>query len=233
MKAKLFAVGLLIFSATAQAAPQGALQDLLTRMDQAAAKFQAMSAKVHYLVHTAVIDDTSEEAGSVRMKKVRAGEVQGIIEFTSDPDRRTVAFEQRKLQVFYPKINTVQIYDLGKHGEQLDQFLMIGFGISGTELAKSFNMKLLGTETVKGSTERALKVMLEPKDEEARKILKKAELWIAEPPKQPYPVQEQLYEPSGNYRLVMYSDLNINPPLTEDALKLKLPKGVKTEYPQK
>jgi outer membrane lipoprotein-sorting protein len=231
MKAQVLAIGLLTFSLTAGAAPQDTLRDLLSRMDQAAAKFQAMSANVHYMVHTAVIDDNSEEAGVVRMKKVRAGEVQGIIEFTSDPDRRTVAFEQRKLQVFYPKINTVQIYDLGKHGEQLDQFLMIGFGISGTELAKSFSMRLLGTETMKDSP--ALKIELVPKDEEARKILKRAELWIAQPPKQPYPLQEKLYEPSGNYRLVMYSDLNINPALAEDALKLKLPKGVKTEYPQK
>jgi outer membrane lipoprotein-sorting protein len=231
MKTKVLAIGLLILSVTAGAAPEAGLQDLLSRMDQAASKFQAMSANVHYLVHTAVIDDNSEEAGAVRMKKVRAGEVQGIIDFTSDPDRRTVAFEQRKLQVFYPKMNTVQIYDLGKHGEQLDQFLMIGFGISGTELAKSFSMRLLGTETIKDSL--ALKIELVPKDEEARKILKRAELWIAQPPRQPYPLQEKLYEPSGNYRLVMYSDLNINPPLTEDALKLKLPKGVKTEYPQK
>jgi outer membrane lipoprotein-sorting protein len=46
-------------------------------------------------------------------------------------------------------------------------------------------------------------------------------------------LQEKIYEKSGNYRLVTYSEMKINEPLKPDALKLKLPSGVKTEYPQK
>lgn len=206
------------------------LQDLLARMDQAAGSFQSMSAKVKYVTHTAVLNDNSEEGGTVLMKKVHAGLMQGLTDFTL-PDRRTVAIDQRKIQVYYPKIKTVQIFDLGKHGEQLDQFLMIGFGTSGTELARDYSIKVIGPDTALG--QKMTKTELIPKSGEAREYVQKVELWIPERPNQPYPLQEKIYEKSGDYRLVIYTDMKINEPLSADALKLKLPKGVKTEYPQK
>lgn len=212
------------------ATPDNGLQDLLSRMDQAASSFQSMSAKVKYVTHTAVLNDNSEEAGTVLMKKVHAGLMQGLTDFTL-PDRRTVAINQRKIQVYYPKIKTVQIFDLGKHGEQLDQFLMIGFGTSGTELARDYNIKVIGPDTVMG--QKMIKAELIPKSGEAREYVQKVELWIPDRPSQPYPLQEKIYEKSGDYRLVIYTDMKINQPLSSDALKLKLPSGVKTEYPQK
>src|SRR5436309_14315762 len=91
------------------AGPDNGLQDLLSRMHQASTSFQSMSAKVKYVTHTSVLNDNSEEAGTVLMKKVHAGLMQGLTDFTV-PDRRTVAIDQRKIQVFYPKIKTVQIF---------------------------------------------------------------------------------------------------------------------------
>ena len=79
------------------------------------------------------------------MKKVQAGEVQGRVDFTA-PDRKTVTFEKRRIQEYLPKIKTLQVFDLAKHGEQLDKFLMIGFGTSGMELAKDYDVSVLGTE---------------------------------------------------------------------------------------
>jgi outer membrane lipoprotein-sorting protein len=212
------------------ATPDNGLQDLLSRMDQAASSFQSMSANVKYITHTAVLNDNSEESGTVLMKKIRPGLMQGLTDFIL-PDRRTVFIDQRKIQVYYPKIKTVQIFDLGKHGEQLDQFLMIGFGTSGTELARDYNIKVLGPDTALG--QKMTKIELTPKSGEAREYIQKVELWIPDPPSPPYPLQEKIYEKSGDYRLVIYTDMKINQPLRADALKLKLPSGVKTEYPQK
>lgn len=212
------------------AGPDNGLQDLLSRMDQAASSFQSMSAKVKYVTHTSVLNDNSEEAGTVLMRKLHANLMQGLTDFTS-PDRRTVSIQQRKLQVYYPKIKTVQIFDLGKHGEQLDQFLMMGFGTSGTELARDYAIKVLGPEPVQG--QKSTKIELIPKAGEAREYVQKVEMWIPDRPSQPYPSQEKIYEKSGDYRLVNYTDMKINQPLKADALELKLPSGVKKEYPQK
>lgn len=207
----------------------GVAPDVLQRLDQAATRFQAMTAQVTYLTHTEVLNEDATESGDVVMKKAAAGEVLGLINFTG-PDRRSVTFEKRSVQIFYPKINTLQIYDLQKHGEQLDKFLMIGFGTSGIELAKDYSMTVAGTESLKGLPGQTLHLELIPKSGEARQYVKKLELWIPEHG-EPYPLREKITEPSGNSRTITYSDLKINPPLSPDALKLKLPPGVKKEYP--
>jgi outer membrane lipoprotein-sorting protein len=203
--------------------------ELLQRLDSAASQFQSMSATVTWLTHTDVIDENTTETGTVVMKKVAPGEVQGLINFTA-PNPRSVTFEKRSVQIYYPKIKTVQVYDLEEHGEQLDKFLMIGFGTSGTELARDYSMTVLGTEVVKGTP--AIHLELIPKAGEARQYVKKLELWFPEHG-DPYPSREKITEPSGDSRTVNYSDLKINPALPPEALKLKLPAGVKTEHPGK
>jgi outer membrane lipoprotein-sorting protein len=205
------------------------LQDVLSRMDKAAAGFRAMTSNVTYLTHTDVLNDNATETGFVTMKKVHAGEVQGKVEFTS-PDRKTVTIEKRRVQEYLPKINTLQIFDLNKHGAMLDLFFMIGFGTSGTELAMNFDVTVLGTDTLNGQT--AIHLQLLPKSDEVKQYIQKVELWI---PAQgdPYPLREKTLEPSGDYHLVTYSNLKINPPLSADALQLKTPPGVKIEHPGK
>jgi outer membrane lipoprotein-sorting protein len=219
-----------VFAFTLAAAPVN--PEVLQRLDSAASHFQSMSATVTYLTHTDVIDENSTETGEVVMKKVAPGEVQGLINFTA-PNQRSVTFEKRSVQIYYPKIKTLQVYDLEDHGEQLDKFLMIGFGTSGSELARDYTMTVLGTEAVKGTPGlQAIHLELIPKSGEARQYVKKVELWISERG-DPYPSREKITEPSGDSRTMTYSDLKINPQLQPEALKLKLPPGVKTEHPGK
>jgi outer membrane lipoprotein-sorting protein len=181
-----------------------------------------MTARVTYVTHTDVLNEDDKETGTVTMK-VQAGEVQGRVDFTA-PDLKIVTFEKRKLQEYLPKIKTLRIYDLEKHGEQLDSFLRLGFGTSGIELAKDYDVTVLGTE------EGATRLQLKPKAADLRQYVAKVELWIPEQG-DPYPLREKIYEPSGDYRLATYSDLRINPSLKPDALRLELPVGVKMEHP--
>jgi outer membrane lipoprotein-sorting protein len=203
------------------------LPQVLARMDKAANNFKSMTAQVTYVTHTDVLNDDSRESGTVTMKKVQPGEVQGKVDFTA-PDRRTVTIEKRRVQEYLPKIKTVQVFDLDKHGEQLDKFFMIGFGTSGMELATNYDVTVLGSDTVNGQP--ATHLQLIPKDAEAKRYVQKLELWIPDQG-DPYPLQEKILQPSGDYRLVTYSDQKINPPLQPDALQLKLPAGVKIEHP--
>jgi outer membrane lipoprotein-sorting protein len=203
------------------------VQQILARMDKAAIDFKAMTAQVTHVDHTDVLNENSTESGTVTMKKVQPGEVQERVDFTV-PDRKTITFEKRHVQEYLPKINTLQVFDLDKHGEQLDRFLMIGFGISGTELAKDYDVTVLGTETINGQS--AIRLQLNPKATEIRQYVQKIELWIPEQG-DPYPLREKIFEPSHDYRVVTYNDLKINPPLQPDAMQLKPPPGVKIEHP--
>jgi len=220
-----FVVCLILAGAVPLAAAGGNVQEILARMDRAANDFKSMTAQVTYVTHTDILNENDTERGNVTMKKVLPGELQGKVEFTS-PDPKVITFEKRRAQEYLPKIKTLQIFDLAKYGEQLDMLLGIGFGTSGTELAKGYDVKVLETEN--GSVH----MQLIPRAPDMKQYVQKLELWIPADG-DPYPSREKIVEPSGDYRLVTYEGLKINPPLQPDALQLKLPPGVRTEYPGK
>lgn len=222
-----FVVCLILAGPAAVAAAGDNVQQILSRMDKAAGEFKSMTAQVTHVTHTDVLNDDSTESGTVIMKKVAPGEVQGRVDFTV-PDVKTYTIEKRRVQEYFPKINTLQIFDLDKHGEQLDKFFMIGFGTSGTELATNYDVTTLASGQVNGQA--AIRLQLIPKSAETKHYVQKLELWIPEQG-DPYPLREKISEPSGDYILVTYSAQKINPPLDPDALRLKPPAGVKTEYP--
>ncbi len=200
-------------------------------MDQSASSFKGMTSAFSWVTHTDVIDDDAKESGTVVMRRAAPAEVEGRIDFLQ-PDKRTVVFEKRRARMYTPKINTIQIYDLGDKGEQIDRFVMLGFGTSGTELAHDYVVRVLGAEEVQG--QRCTKVELLPKMQEVKNLVSKIDLWLPEGPAEPYPVQEKIYDKSPrDFRIATYTNLKINPRISADALKLKTPAGVKTIYPQK
>jgi len=204
------------------------LNDLLARMDRSAAGFRGMTAALRRVSYTAVIKDTSEEKGSIAIKAQKPKDMQVLVDFTS-PDAKTWAFRGRKAELFIPKINTVQEYDLGKHARLLDQFLLLGFGSNSKDLARSYDMKYGGEESIENH--KTSKLELTPKSEEARQHLKKVEIWFDQ--ESGYPAQQKFYLGSGDYMLVNYRDTKIDANLPDQAVRLKLPPNVKREYPQK
>jgi outer membrane lipoprotein-sorting protein len=204
------------------------LKDLLPRLDQASAAFSGMTAQLKRISYTAVIKDTTEERGSIIMRLAKGRNLELKVDLSS-PDEKSWSFRGRKAELFIPKINTVQEYDLGKHARLVDQFLLLGFGSSGRELEKNYVLKVSGQENVNGKP--TTKLDLTPRSPEAQEHLKRVEIWI--PLDSGYPVQQKFYLGSGDYVLVTYSEAKLTPNLPESAVRLNLPKNVKREYPQK
>ena len=221
--------GLLLLSllAVAAPAPDSALDRVLAAMDRTSASFSDMSAKLARVDYTAVINDTTKESGSVRMKRVGGRDIRMRVDF-AEPDPRSIVFQKTTAQIYYPKIQTVQVYDLGKQRSLVDQFLLLGFGTSGADLAKSYTLKLAGEEQVGGQP--ATRLELTPKAASLLQYLKKAELWIVAAG---YPVRQRFDRPSGDYTEITYTDIQMNTHAPDSVFRLNLPKGVKTEYPQK
>ena len=203
------------------------LADVVARMDRAAQAFRALSANMKRVQFTAVINESNEMEGVVRLKRSKGGTV-GIIDF-QQPEQRTVYVNGHNIQIFYPKANTVEIYDSSKYTSNIDQFLLLGFGSSAAELQKSYDLKMAGTETVSGVA--TTRIEMTPKSAELTKLITKIELWI--PEGQDNPIQEKVSEPSKNYELITYSEIKVNPSLPESAFELKLPEKVKKIHPQK
>ena len=198
------------------------------RMDQTAPLFATVSAKLKKSSYTKVIDDTTMESGTILIKRIKPGETRVKIDFTGQ-DKRSALFHDRKYEVYLPKLNVVQQYDLKQYGSLVDQFMLLGFGTSGKSLSQNYTMKALKQEELAGR--QTTRIELIPNSKEAREHLLKIEMWI--PEGKSYPIQQRLHFPSGNHDTVIYSDLKLNEPLADKDLKLDVPKGVKTEFPQR
>jgi outer membrane lipoprotein-sorting protein len=203
------------------------LADILARMDRAARDFRALSATMKRVQFTAVINEANEMEGVIRLKRLKGG-TAGIVDF-QQPEQRTVYVNGHNIQIYYPKANTVEIYDSTKYTANIDQFLLLGFGTSSAELRRSYDLKMSGTETIGGVA--TTRIEMTPKSEELKKLITKIELWI--PEGQDTPIQEKVTEPSKNYELIGYSDINLNPNLPDSSFELKLPAKVRKIHPQK
>ncbi|MBI4874565.1 MAG: hypothetical protein HY822_08030 [Acidobacteria bacterium] len=201
---------------------------VLAKMDDSAASFRSLTGKIRKLTHTAVINDDSTESGTVCLKRQGKGELHLLVEIGGQ-DPKSYSLRGRKAEIFYPKIQTVQEYNLGQQGQLLDQFLLLGFGTPTREMLRSYTLRVQDEETVAG--EKTVRVELVPKASKVRQHLSKAELWISLA--DGHTVQQKFYEPSGDYRLATYSEIKWNPSLPDSALALKLPANVKREFPQR
>jgi outer membrane lipoprotein-sorting protein len=203
------------------------LDQVLARMDKEAAAFRQMTAKFTKTNFISVLNDTSQETGVIWMKK--SGKKVQMRGEVSGPDARSFGFRDSKGEIFYPKINTVQIYDLGKERSLVDQFLLLGFGSSGNEIARNYSMRAVGEEAVGGR--KTTRLELTPKSQQTLEQIQKVYLWI--PDNAGHPVQQQFLQPGGNYYRVVYADIQINPKLPDSEFQLKLPPRVEKEYPQR
>lgn len=204
------------------------LPELFAKLDQNAASFRAMSAKLERIDYTAVFKDATKESGSILMLKKKNGSVEMLIDFTH-PDPKKVSYSDKKVQSYLPKINTVQIVDVGKIDSLISQGVLIGFGTTSKELQKTYTIRLLAEETINGKPSTHLELI--PKKDSPLMKLKKIEVWLANA--DGYPVRQKLFQGAGDYNQATYTDLKINPPLTENDVRLDLPKNVKKEFPAK
>jgi outer membrane lipoprotein-sorting protein len=212
--------------AGALALPAENVDSILSRMDQGAPLFRGVSADIQMITYTAIIGDKTDETGTLRMQR-RGNAVRAIIDFSGQSDAREIAFFGNIIRMYYPKLKMYQDYDVGKNADVLNQYLLLGFGSSGKELAQSYEISAEGTEKVAGAD--TTKLLLVPKSAGVKEHLSKIEMWI--PANAAYPIQQQFYEPTnGNYRRVTYSNVKLNPPVKGN-LELKLPSGVKRRGP--
>jgi outer membrane lipoprotein-sorting protein len=218
---KTFLLGLCLASlSVAQSVDQ-----VLARMDKEAPSFRSMSANVEMVTYTALLGDTTDETGTVEMQRLKPGDVRAVLTFSGGQSASPwLGFEGKTLRIYYPNLNTYQDVPVGKNSDVLNQYLLLGFGSSGRELAQAYTIKFLGIEKVAGVD--TSKLLLEPKDPNVKQRLQKVLIWI--PNDGANPVQQQFYEPSGNYRKVTYTGIKLNPDI-KGTLELKLPPKAKRQ----
>jgi outer membrane lipoprotein-sorting protein len=195
-------------------------------MDTAATNFRTTEANFVWDQYQRVINDTDTQKGKIYFRR-QGKEIQMLADVT-EPDAKSVLFSGGKIQLYQPKIDQVTEYNSGKNRADLESYLVLGFGGSGHELLKSYDVKYQGEESALGVN--SAKLELVPKSARVRNTIARILLWID--PARGVSVQQQFFEPSGDYRLAKYSDIHLNQKIQDSAFKLKTTSKTKFVSPQ-
>jgi outer membrane lipoprotein-sorting protein len=203
------------------------LQRVLSQMDETAANFRTTQAAFVWDQYQKVVDETDTQKGTVYFR--RAGnEVQMAADISDPTSPKYVLFTNSKVEVYQPKIDQLTRYNPGKDRAAFESFLVLGFGGSGRDMLKSFDVKYIRNENVGGID--TAKLDLVPKSPKVRNTFDHVWLWID--PSRGVSVQQQLFEPSGDYRLAKYSDIQLNQKIPDSVFKLKTTGKTKVVSPQ-
>jgi len=200
------------------------LELTLKQLDQEARSFHSLTADMERTKVTVVVNDKSTESGKIFVRR----DDKMRIDF-NPPDQKIILRAGNELFLYNPKIKQVEEYDLGKHRALVDQFLLLGFGTSGTDLQKGYLVTLVGEEEM--DKRQVVKLELTPKSDDARKQVSKIHIWLDESTW--LPAQQQVFETgSGDYFLIRYTNVVRNPHLSDNEFKQHWPKGVTRVKPQ-
>ncbi len=220
MRNFLLTIGLLwliLLSSFGAAQKQDAsgLDSVLKKMDETAAHFQTAQADFVFEQYQKVVDETDTQKGTVYYRKA-AQQIEMMAEFT-DPDKKFVLYKDGKLQIYQPKIEQVMEYSAGANQQELESFLVLGFGGSGEDLKKSFDVTYQGEETLDNIP--TAKLQLIPKSDKVHSNFPQIILWIDLD--RGISVQQKLMQTQGDYRLAKYSAIKVNAKVNNDVFRLK------------
>jgi outer membrane lipoprotein-sorting protein len=211
------------------------LNAVLKKMDTAAASFRTTQAEFESDTYEKVINEVDDyQTGTIYYR--RSGKE---IEMKTDvkkegpdlkslkPEPKYVLFSQGKIRVYQPKPDQVTEIDLSKE-RSAESYVVLGFGGSGEDLVKSFDVTYVSPETIAGVA--TAKLQLVPKSDKVRNTYHRIFLWIDL--ERGISVQQQFFTPQEDYRLVKYSNIRINEKISDDVFRFKTTNKTQTISPR-
>ncbi|HKN18054.1 MAG TPA: outer membrane lipoprotein carrier protein LolA [Candidatus Sulfotelmatobacter sp.] len=219
-------LAVLSLSSAAQDKAPVTVDSVLETMDATAAHFQTAQADFVWDQYQKVVDETDTQKGTVYYR--RSGQQIEMMADIKEPDRKYVLYKEGKLQVYQPKIEQVIEYSAGANHSEIESYLVLGFGGSGQDLKKSFDVTFQGEETIDNIA--TAKLQLIPKSEKVRNYFSEAYLWIDL--SRGVSIQQKFMQGQGDYRLAKYSAVNLHAKIGNDVFRLKTTSKTKTLSPR-
>jgi len=191
-------------------------------MNTAAASFRTAQADFEWDQYQKVVDETDVQKGTVYYR--RAGDAIEMMAEIKQPEQTFVLYREGKLQIYHPKIEQVMQFSTGSNRNEMESYLVLGFGGSGEDLKKTYEVSYLGEEKIDNID--AAKLQLIPKSEKVRNYFAKAFLWIDA--SRGISVQQKFMQGQDDYRLAKYFAIRAPAKIGNDVFQLKTSK--KTQF---
>src|SRR5437868_8028420 len=226
-------------TSTQKSSPPNSSRDLepvLSQMDESSKGFRNAQADFEWRQYQKVVDETDIQKGTiyfVRGDREKDNKDKGEkgTEMAADitvPDKKTIVFAGGDLKLYQPRIDQLTLYHAGEKTGDLESFLVLGFGSRGHDLPKAFDVKFDGYETIDNI--RVAKLTMTPKSQKVSNIFQRVTLWIDTT--RDLSLKQQFFEPSGDYRIAIYSNFKLNGKIHDDVFKIKTTSKTQVITPQ-
>jgi outer membrane lipoprotein-sorting protein len=197
------------------------LDQVIENMTRAGNAFTTMEAHVDRDTVNALVDDHDLNGGTVYF--AADGESSRIRLTISEParSRQDVLVAAGQFQSYNPRTNQVTQGSLGGRSD-IAQFLVVGFGPGNASLASNFGIELIGEDDLDGTRTSVLQLI--PRSEEVLRSVSRIRLWVDQ--ERWIPIQQRLDQPSLNYQVVKYSEVDLNSGIADSVFDLDLPGNV-------
>ena len=213
----------------AQTPANGDLNRVLTQLDAAAAKFHSAKADFQWDQFERVVESTDTQAGVIYYEGSGPAARVAIDIETADgqPSKKTIVYSGGVLQFFQPQINQMTVFHAGDKQGQYESYLTLGFGGSGSDLKKSWDIAYRGMESIDGV--QTAKLDLVSKEAGVRANFSHVTIWVD--PTRAVSLKQILFEPSGDTRTSYFRNIEYNKKISASVFKIKT--NSKTQVIQK
>jgi hypothetical protein len=225
-------VAVVALSAAGNAFPQAASPQLtfvLKQLDTASAKFQRATADFQWDTYEKIVHDTTTQKGTIYFERNKGSMDMGAV--LVDPAAgskskpiKVIQYSAGIVQIFDPGFDQITVLHPGNQAA-IESFLTLGFGGSGTDLARAWDITDLGPETLadNGQPIKVEKLDLVAKDPDARKNFTHITIWVD--PTRAVSLKQIFYTPSGNFKTAAYSAIKVNGNVHKDQFAIKKDKN--------
>ncbi|WP_242617666.1 LolA family protein [Edaphobacter modestus] len=177
-------------------------------MDAASARFKSAEADFRRDFYELVVKETTTQQGSIYFKKNNNKLEMGAK--VLPPAAKFVSYKDGKVALFDPGTKELKILASGKNKAQVESFLTLGFGGSGSELAKAWTITDLGVEPLSdgSATVPTTKLDLVSKDPDVRNMFSHIVIWVDT--NRDISLKQQFFTPSGDYQTATYTNIRYN-----------------------
>lgn len=207
-------------TAAAHAATDPALDKVLRQLDASSTKFQSAEADLQWDNYEKIVRETTSQYGKTYFLR-KGGTIDVGITLAQKQGAaptKYIHFADGKGDMYDAVAKKVTGFSAGENRSRVESFLALGFGGSGKDIEKSYNVTLQGMEPVDGVP--TAKLDLVPKDPETAQTFNHITMWIDA--SRDIPLKQITYTPEGDTRTAFYRNVRYNTPV--DTKKYASPK---------
>jgi outer membrane lipoprotein-sorting protein len=212
---RILSLAALVASAGIASAQTCDLNKTLAQMDTASAEFKSLQADFVWDQYQAVVQEDDKQSGTTFFAKQKGTTIMAAD--IQQPAPKKLTFDGSNFVIYTPATNEELIYSVAKNKDMVEGFLTLGFGGSGTDLKKSWDVTCSGMETIDGVS--TVKLNLVSKQDNVRNMFDKVTIWID--PTRAVSLKQVFNQPSGDKRTNTFTNIKLNSNINSSEFKVK------------